>query len=236
MSDYLEIMVLVEGKTEEIFVHDLLWPYLSPKNIFLHPTQLSKPGQKGGDVRFSRAQRDIGIHLKQRKHTYVTTFIDFYGTKEWPGLDAVRSGATPTEIAQTINEATKAEVVNLFADWRADIRFIPYVAVHEFEAMLFSDIDLLSASLNVNRETVEQVLREYGEPEAVNNNPETAPSKRLDAWSLNGKFPKTTTGIVIARQIGIQKIREKCPIFDNWLWTIETIQRDKTFTKLKNDL
>ncbi len=226
MSDYIEIMVLVEGKTEEIFVNDLLVPYMAPKNIYLYPTQLSKPGQKGGDVRFSRAQRDIGMHLKQRPNTYVTTFIDFYGTKEWPGLNSVRSGATPAEIAQTINEATKTEVVSLFADRRADTRFIPYVAVHEFEAMLFSDIDLLSARLNVNRKKVEQVLMEYGEPEAVNNNPETAPSKRLDAWSVNGKFPKTTTGIVIARQIGIPTIREKCSLFDNWLTTIENIQRD----------
>ncbi len=225
MSDYIEIMVLVEGKTEEIFVNDLLRPYMARKKIYLYPTQISKPGQKGGDVRFSRAKKDIRMHLKQRPDTYVTTFIDFYGTKEWPGLDSVRSGATPSEIAQTINEATKTEVVNLFADWRADERFIPYVAVHEFEAMLFSDVDLLSARLNVNKEQVEKVLAEYGEPEAVNNNPETAPSKRLNAWSTNGKFAKTTTGIVLARQIGIPKIRERCPLFDNWLTSIESIQR-----------
>ncbi len=225
MSDSIEIMVLVEGKTEEIFVNNLLVPYMARKKIYLFPTQISKPGQKGGDVRFIRARKDIGMHLKQRPDTYVTTFIDFYGTKEWPGLDSVRSGALPKEIAQTINEATKTEVTYLFADYRPETRFIPYVAVHEFEAMLFSDIDLLSAKLNVNKEQVEQVLAEYGEPEAVNNNPETAPSKRLDSWSLNGKFPKTTTGIVIARQIGIAKIREKCPLFDNWLGAIESIQR-----------
>ncbi len=226
MSDYIEIMTLVEGKTEEIFVNDLLGPYMAQKKIFFYPTQISKPGQKGGDIRFSRAKKDIRMHLKQRPDTYVTTLIDFYGTKEWPGLDSVRSGATPSEISQTINEATKAEVVNLFADWQADVRFIPYVAMHEFEAMLFSDIDMLAARLNVNTEKVEQVLLKYGEPEAVNNNPETAPSKLLDAWSVNGKFPKTTTGIVIARQIGIPAIRAKCPLFDNWLTTIETIKRD----------
>jgi hypothetical protein len=114
MSDYIEIMVLVEGKTEEIFVNDLLRPFMAHKKIYIYPTQLSKPGQKGGDVRFSRAQKDIGMHLKQRLDTYVTTFIDFYGTKEWPGLNLVRPGATPAEIAQTINKATKAEVVHLF--------------------------------------------------------------------------------------------------------------------------
>ena len=225
MSDYIDIMILVEGKTEEIFVNDLLKPFMAQKRIYLYPTQLSKPGQKGGDVRFSRAQRDIGMHLKQRPDTYVTTFIDFYGTKEWPGLDSVRPGARPAEISQAINEATKAEVMNLFNDYRADRRFIPYVAVHEFEAMLFSDSEILAAKLRINKETVDQVLTQHGEPEAVNNNPETAPSKRLDAWSPNEKFAKTTTGIMIARQIGIPKIRTMCPVFDNWLTTIESIQK-----------
>lgn len=225
MSDYIEVMVLVEGKTEEIFISNVLRPYLSTQNIHMYATQLSKPGQKGGDVRFLRAQKDIGMHLKQRMDTYVTTFIDYYGTTEWPGLEAVRPGATPAEIARTINEATQTEIVNLFADRRADKRFIPYVAVHEFEALLFSDADVLSAKLNINKEQVEQVLAEYGEPEAVNNHPETAPSKRLDAWSVNGKFPKTTTGIAITQQIGIPKIRAKCHIFDHWLATLESIQR-----------
>jgi hypothetical protein len=42
-------MVLVEGKTEEIFVNDLLRPYMAPKNIYLYPNQISKLGQKGND-------------------------------------------------------------------------------------------------------------------------------------------------------------------------------------------
>jgi hypothetical protein len=47
------------------------------------------------------------------------------------------------------------------------------------------------------------------------------PIKRLDAWSKNGKFRKTTTGIAIARDIGIGKMREKCPLFHSWLKTFE---------------
>ena len=225
MSDYIEVMVLVEGKTEEIFINKVLSPYLSSQNIYMYPTQLSKPGQKGGDVRFSRAQKDIGKHLKQRSDTFVTTFIDYYGIKEWPGIETVSPGATPSEIARTINEATKTEIVNLFAEWRADKRFVPYVAVYEFEALLFSDSEVLSAKLNINKEQIEQVLAEHGDPEGVNDNRETAPSKRLDAWSANGKFAKTTTGIIIAQEIGIPKIRAKCHIFDNWLTSLENIQR-----------
>ncbi|MGI6657283.1 MAG: DUF4276 family protein [Desulfobulbus sp.] len=66
MSDFIEVIAIVEGKTEEIFINSLLKPYLAEKKIFMTPTQVSKPGQKGGDVRFERVKRDIENHLKQR--------------------------------------------------------------------------------------------------------------------------------------------------------------------------
>lgn len=36
MSKFIEVMVIVEGKTEEIFVNRILVPYLSAKGISLH--------------------------------------------------------------------------------------------------------------------------------------------------------------------------------------------------------
>ncbi|MCA1787100.1 MAG: DUF4276 family protein, partial [Desulfobacteraceae bacterium] len=62
-------------------------------------------------------------------------------------------------------------------------------------------------------------------PEAINNDPLTAPSKRLDAWSPNGNFLKTTMGVTIAKAIGIKKIRSECPLFHKWLENFEEIQR-----------
>ena len=82
MSDYIEVIAIVEGKTEQVFVESVLQPYLAQQNIFISATQVSKPGQKGGDVRFSRVSRDIERHLKQRPDTYVTTLVDYYGIKE----------------------------------------------------------------------------------------------------------------------------------------------------------
>ncbi|MBF0238062.1 MAG: DUF4276 family protein [SAR324 cluster bacterium] len=224
MSKYIEVIVIVEGKTEQIFIETLLCPYLGNKNIGIHATQVSKPGQKGGDVRFERVKKDLEHHLKQRSDTYVTTLVDYYGTKEWPGLKEVRPGAEPQEIAETINTATKTEVVKLFFGQQAEKRFIPFIAVHEFETYLFSDSKTLSAELSIDVSQVDTVLAKFGQPEAINNSPETAPSKRLDLWTRTGKFPKTTKGLEIARKTGIEKIREKCPVFDAWLQTFETIQ------------
>lgn len=223
MSDYIEVIAIVEGKTEQVFVERVLKPYLEQKMIFISATQVSKPGQKGGDVKFSRVINDIRNHLKQRDDTYVTTLVDYYGLKEWPGLDSLAGNIEPSQIADHLNQATKQEVVSAFANQQADRRFIPYIAVHEFEALLFSNSAVLAGELNIDERQVKEVLIECGEPEAINNGKETAPSKRLDRWSANGKFAKTTSGISIAQQIGIPQMRDQCPLFNTWLAQFETL-------------
>lgn len=225
MNKYIEVIAVVEGKTEQVFVESILAPYLGEKNIGIKATQLSKPGQKGGDVRFERAKKDLSLHLRQRKDTYITTFVDYYGIKEWPGLDKVCSELTPDKIAEVINLATKKEVIRSFDNQQARKRFIPFISVHEFEALLFSDIQILSEEIETDEEEIGALLKKFGDPESINNSPQTAPSKILDKWSKNGKFPKTTKGITIAGKIGIETMRKKCPIFNSWLQTFEDLQK-----------
>lgn len=223
MSDYIEVVVIVEGKTEQIFIESVLAPYLANKMIFMRATQVSKPGQKGGDVRFERVRRDLEAHLKQRPDTYVTTFVDYYGLREWPGLDAVTPQASPADIAECLNKATAKLVSELFSAQQAERRFVPFVALHEFEALLFSDPAILARALGVAEPEVAAVVKGCGEPEAINNSPQTAPSKRLNNWSATGKFAKTTQGISIAQQIGIARMREQCPLFHRWINHFETL-------------
>ena len=89
MSKYIEVVAIVEGATEENFINKILAPYLGYRNIGLHATQVSKPGQKGGNVKFDRAKNDIRTHLKQRKDTIVTLFLDYYGIADWPGKETI---------------------------------------------------------------------------------------------------------------------------------------------------
>ncbi len=52
-------------------------------------------------------------------------------------------------------------------------------------------------------------------PELINNSPETAPSKRLIAAIPD--YNKVVVGICVAMDIGLEKIREKCPLFNEWV-------------------
>ena len=226
MSRLAEIVAIVEGPTEQIFIRDIVTPHLAQRNVFLTPIILSKPGEKGGDVKFSRAKNDIERHLKQRPDTYLTLFVDYYGIKKgWPGRDLrddERNALSTVQKAKRVNDATREEVCRLFGEFRPDKRFIPFIAMYEFEALLFSDAPILADKLQVQREVIDGILTECKEPENINDSPTSAPSKRLE--SIAARFKKTTTGITIAKTIGLPKIREKCPIFNEWLSTIEKLE------------
>jgi len=222
VNNIVEVVILVEGQTEKIFVKELLGPYLADRNIFLYPTIFNKPGEKGGDVRFSRAQRDIGGHLKSRQDTYVTIMMDYYGTKEWPGLDVSKEQRTHSGKAKVINEETAKAVQGLFSEQNRGYRFIPYVSMYETEALYFCAPAAIAEVLGANSAEIESIVHNCGEPEAINDSPETAPSKRLIKLS-NDTFKKTTTGIAIAKTIGIQRMREHCPLFNDWICKIEAL-------------
>lgn len=216
------IVVLVEGPTEKIFIAEIVVPHLAAKGVYITPIIISKPGQKGGDVKFARVKNDIGLHLKQRPDTYLTLFVDYYGIKnDWPGYDDSKSQATPEGKAAVMLAATKTEVNAIFGELNSGNRFIPYVSMYEFEGMLFSETEKLANTLQVPKEKIDAILAECGEPEHINDSPHTAPSKRIE--NLSARFKKTTTGIAIARAIGLQTIRERCPLFNKWLTTIEML-------------
>ncbi len=224
MNNHIKIIVIVEGQTEAIFIKEILAPYLALKNIFISPTILSKPGQNGGDVRFSKASKDIGSQLKQRSDHFVTLFIDYYGTNpQWPGMSNLNERYAPVEIANIINKATENEINKLFTDFNSQNRFISNIAIHEFEALLFSDTEILSNQLNISEDVIKDIINECGEPEKINNSPQTAPSKRLS--QSYSRYKKTTTGIAIAKAIGIEKMRKECFVFNSWLEKLEKLKK-----------
>lgn len=222
MSSCTEVVVLVEGKTEQRFVSELLAPYMADRGVYLTPIILDKPGEKGGDVKFSRAGKDIGRFLKQRGDTLITLFIDYYGIRaDWPGYAESKRQTDHAAKAAIMNQATAEQIQLLFPEQNRERRFIPYVSMYETEGLYFSDPACLAGFLGVDQRRVDAILTECGEPEKINDHSTTAPSKRLAA--LSPRFKKTTTGISIAREIGIPKMRAACPLFDAWLAKLESL-------------
>lgn len=218
----VEVYIIVEGQTEQTFVREVLAPEMGHMGIFLHPALIGKPGRKGGDVRFERAKGDIGRVMRQRSDTYISTMFDYFRLDpNWPGNVNIQGNPTAIEKAERIEKETFVKIKELFPEHNVEGRFIPYIEMHEFEALLFSEASILAKKLGVNKSKIEDILQEFGEPEEINDGPDTAPSKRL--ISLKSGYRKVAMGKTISETIGIPTIRKKCPHFDSWITRLEKI-------------
>ena len=221
MSNF-SVYIIVEGQTEQTFVRELLAPEMAFQGIFLHPVLIGKPGHKGGNIRFERATKDIGGFLKQRYDTHISTMFDYFRLDpSWPGNANMQSCPTAIEKAEKIENATLAKIKELFPDHNIEERFIPYIEMHEFETLLFSNASILASEIGVDTGKIEDILDKFGEPEEIDDGPDTAPSKRL--MSLRRGYRKVAMGKTIAEAIGISTMREKCPHFDRWLARLEQL-------------
>ena len=216
------VIAVVEGQTEQTFVRDVLAPWLGWRGVMLSARLVGKPGHKGGGS-FHRARNDIISLLKQQSDTYVTTMFDFYGMpNSWPGRDDARKLAHPNKapsIEQAIHEQIGAELGGSFDD----DRLIPYVQMHEFEALLFSEPSALSQVMREpdTEEDLQAIRDGFSTPEEINDDPNTAPSKRIE--SLYGNYQKPFHGRLAATRITVEVMREECPHFNEWIDTLESL-------------
>ncbi len=203
---WTEINIVCEGRSEENFVKKVLNKYFSSKQIKLIPYRLknSKSDNIGGNISIDRL-----IDCLCRCNTAViTTFVDYYGFKNNKD-DVVH---LENNILNEYNKKSKNSKI-----------LIPYVQMHEFEALLFSNVDIISEKMNANNDQkceLAKIIKEYDyNPEKINNSAETAPSKRLE--KIFKGYKKTTDGIIISENIGLDKIKENCKKFNEWLIKIE---------------
>lgn len=235
MNEYIEVRAIVEGRTEQLFVERVLAPYMLNKHIYMTATQATKPGMNGGDIKYTRLRNDIIKHLNQRQDIYVTTIVDYYGVKEWPGLDEITRNMSIAQIEEHICKSTRKALENDFPKIVSSIkdRFIPFMMIHEFEALYFSNPEVVSDELGLQPELIQEIINQFSSPEEINNSRETAPSKRLTSLCMKSKsalsFRKTTQGIAIAEKIGIDCMRRKCPEFDKWIKRIESISSRQNY-------
>ncbi len=66
------------------------------------------------------------------------------------------------------------------------------------------------------------IRSQFPSPEDINDNTETAPSKRLS--SLMPGYDKRVAGTLIALETGLDTIRAECPRFNKWLTRMEALQ------------
>jgi len=211
-----QILILVEGQTEEEFVKQVLNPYLNQYGRHLNPTiintKIVKGGKnfKGGLDNYGQVKRDL-LKLVRSNTLVVTTFIDFYALpSDFPGYNEGMKGKNALE-----------KVLNLERSLFEDIgekHFIPYIQLHEFEALLFSSMSgfhYCYGDDHIRIAALESIVSQFPNPEDINDSPLTAPSKRI--LNIVANYQKPFQGGMIALENGIQNALDRCPHFSGWM-------------------
>jgi hypothetical protein len=217
------VYAIVEGATEESFVKGPLAEALSLRHVYITPIILGVPGHKGGHTSYVRVEKDILRQLKQDQRSYCTTMIDYYGLGAgFPGTP-VPAHFTNIQKVEHIERAVKDEVCRRIADFRPDIRLVPYLSLHEYESLLFSHPDAFAQSIGQTSlaHQFRRVRNNFPTPEEINDDPATAPSKQV--VSIYGAYKKVIEVTLAARAVGIQRMREECAHFRNWLERLEAL-------------
>jgi hypothetical protein len=219
--------ISVEGQTEERFVKDVLAPHLWEFDVFAEPkivaTGWTADGRraKGGGINVGRVTKELGILLPSFRDGYVTSLYDLYGFED----------RNPGESADALQ-------LRLARELGAPRNLITYIQRHEFEALLLADPAVAATYFLAPKmeKPMRQEIAAAGSAEDVNDGSETAPSKRLERWTVEHAPPlmrfsdrtKVRHGAVLSALLTIPVIRAACPRFNDWLTRLEGLGGSRT--------
>ena len=220
---FVVLNILCEGQTEELFIKEVLKPYLAEKGIIAKSRLLLtnvRLDAKGGLVSYSQVKRNLSMWKKQTVKSlseshYFSTMFDLYALPEdFPCYERI----IPKDVYAYVAGLEQA----FYEDCALGENFIPYIQVHEFEALVFCGIEKLKEEYPDAARSIDSlngVLDDFsGNPEAVDNGRQTAPSKRIiNAMSGLYHYGKPKSGMAVTKSVGIDTLRHKCRHFDNWI-------------------
>ena len=219
----VRVLAFVEGQTEEKFMKETVAYELRARNVFITATTPGRKRFQGGVQSWKRIRTELLRYLKEDTNQFVTTMFDYYGMPtDWPGRDAARHQAQNLKAA-TVEQAMLEDISGAMGSAFNRQRLIPYVQMHEFEALLFSDPGILGGVIpeqNVTPE-LQNVVNSFRTPEEIDDDPNTAPSKRI--LRLFQHYQKVLHGSIAAQRIGLTLMRRKCPHFNEWLTRLESL-------------
>ena len=199
--------ISVEGETEEEFVKEALATHLQSRGIYAIPVLLGRARRRarsGGNVTIDR----LASEMLDLRHSFdaATSLVDFYGFRG-------KGTKSPDGLVQAIRDRIGRP---------DDESVFPYVQVHEFEGLLFSDVDAFQTVFHdAPVDDLRSIRSTFHTPEDINDNTRTAPSKRIG--KLIRGYRKRLHGPLLAVDIGLERIRSQCPRFDAWLRRLESL-------------
>ena len=220
--------LVVEGQSEERFVSGLLRAHLAALGVYADARRVETGRDKrssriyrGGLPEYARVKKDLSRWMRQDDHpeVFFSTMFDLFALPcDFPQYEAARGEADPYRRVAALELA--------FAQDISHRRFIPYIQLHEFEALLLSDPARFEVEFADCSEAIDGLRRMAGafrSPELIDDGQETAPSKRIIKELPDYAGRKASAGPVIAKAIGLEKMKAKCVHFREWLVKLERL-------------
>jgi hypothetical protein len=224
------LQIIVEGSSEENFVNDVMVKHFASLNIFISVRKIrtgwdrlnNKPA-KGGLLKYSKFRNDVLRWIQSdngRTNTFYTSFIDLYAfpkDNESPYTMNIQQISNPYQKISALEEAIRKDINHS--------NFIPYVQLHEFEALLLVDPDRLLGMYPDAQTGIARLKKDIGNtnPEEVNESYQTAPSKRITKYLPAYEGQKAQVGPLVAEDIGITELKNKCSHFNEWITKLENL-------------
>jgi len=220
----IRLHAVVEGQTEETFVNQVLAPELGARQIFMdaHCVTTGRrrlPLDRGGIKKYEQLRNDLAFWMRQEKGRGVrfTTMVDLYQLpSDFPGYNDCKRKSDAHTRAECMEDRLREDI--------QDDRLIPYIQLHEFEALLFSDVHKFEIAFPHRPAEVQKlksVREDFLTPEHINDQPDQSPSKRI--LKVIPEYVKTVSGILIAQHIGLPVLRKECGHFGRWLNQLEQL-------------
>jgi hypothetical protein len=226
----IRLHITAEGQTEERFVKEVLAPYLGEREVWADARCVltSNKNRLGLECRggwrrtsaYATVKRDICTWMKEDRNPDVrfTTMFDLYALpRDFPGYAEAYRGMDPYRRVSVLEEALAVDINGELSD----TRFIPYIQLLEFEALILADPkqldwEFLEHDRPIQR-LIDMVANEGGNPELIDDGENTAPSKRIIVEITEYAGNKATSGPLVAGKIGMQVLCERCRHFAEWI-------------------
>jgi hypothetical protein len=225
---WIRLYVVVEGQTERKFAEDVLKPHLAQFKVDVRAilvTTNRKLYARGGINNYALVKNDLERRMRQDRNpeAHFTTMLDLYGLpNDFPGRAEARKGKTPQERAAILERSLQNDLPGR--------RFIPYIQLHEFEALLYCDLTQLAQRISNSKRALTALANEVEgiAPEDINEGAATAPSKRIIRHVPLYEKLKVRVGAAAAAAIGLPLLRTHCPHFDSWVTQLEGLSGMET--------
>jgi hypothetical protein len=230
------LIIIVEGHTEETFVRDILAEHLLSFEVYPSARRVetgrkripgSRKGGKrifrGGMTTYQKARNDILRWIKQEgshRDVCFSTMFDLYALPEdFPGFATAMAKTTPQLRIEALEDAFRSDI-----DFP---RFLPYIQLHEFEALVLADPRRIAPQFEMKEgdRAIQDLMAivKSTSPEEIDDGEQTSPSKRIIRGIPEYAGVKRSAGPLIVQSIGLRQIRRKCPHFDSWVRQLEAL-------------